>query len=1159
MAETNSEREKEQREELAAIQRLAEIEEAIHAQERLLAEFQKENKELKEKLSAFRRAGAAPVTPVTPVPPVTPVAPVVPVEPVAPASSSLAATPSASPAKEGAEKPVVAVEQPALPAAAASGGEVLLASSPAWGLSSFSSCGEGTKPTRRSIWPVCLAVAAIIGLGVAAYRNSFKGCFFLDDLPVAQFMHWFDYLAFVFVAGQRLLVQLSTAVNYHNSGTNPWGFHLFNLIVHLIATLAVFGVARRTLSSPRLKDRMGKGAVPVALGIALVFALHPLQTQAVTYVCQRAQSMMGMFSFLAFYCVIRSQTTTSPDVSKRPEGLKVALAVWTHVWPFLAVLAYLLTFRLIPSSLSMIFFGGGNNYISLFMIFFGGLYFVLRAFVAPKRWLWRVAWLLAVIAACYSTLKLKPLFFLLDLEPHPELPLMFLILAYAVFCDYRARLYPLDDGWRWKSFAWHMAAIFTALCGLDCKAHIVGLPLLLLIYERVFWRPSWREVLRRSFFLYLILAWVWCFNIYYLLYGSPAISDIGAPGTNPADRAIGMSKWAYGSSQFKVVLHYLQLFIWPHPLCFDSVWPAAHTVSEWLPYAIFVGIICLLALWAFIWKPAWGFLGAWFFVNLAPSSSLEPRPDICVEHRMYMPLPALAALAVCGAYCAFRALTARLAPDSLWRKGFVGWGALAIFVAALSFATWQRNQLYQDPELLWKDVLAQSPHNYRAHNNLGLHLRNVGKLPEAREHLEEALRLNPYYWNAIFNLGLVYEGLGLVEKAIAQYRQALNYNNDQDHRDGLAATLNNRGVEFLNKGDYDKAEADFTEAVKLSGYLQAHYNLGVIHRVKGKHQAAVLEFREVRRLSPGFADVIGPLGLENCEWGAELARQNKLPEAISCFKEAVQLLGPNYAPAVNLLNDANNKLAAIQKDFARQKDEAQKLLDYAKSHRGEMQARTKSAQNFQRLAKEMREKNMPAAEADEMLRQALFFETEEAQALAQKSKSQPGNANAAYDAAITYSNLGLACLNLGLYDDSVNSFKEALRLSDGCWQAHFNLGMILKRLGKYEEAAQQYREVMRLNPTYFQTKGELIPLLNDIIGQPLLNQPDFVKAEKVFGEVCTLDPSYWPAWYNRGVALYRLGKLPEAREAFKTTLRLNPNYSIAGDYLKQIEMDLKKP
>src|SRR5580692_7194183 len=164
-----------------------------------------------------------------------------------------------------------------------------------------------TKATAR-----ILGAAGIIVLaGLVAYHNSFGGAFVLDDQQAivenASLRHlwpiWSPLHATTLNAtvNGRPLLNLSLALNYAVSGLQPWSYHAANLLIHLLAGLALFGVARRTLE----RGGAGRAALPAAGAIALLWTVHPLQTEAVTYVVQRAESLMGLCYLLTLYCFIR--------------------------------------------------------------------------------------------------------------------------------------------------------------------------------------------------------------------------------------------------------------------------------------------------------------------------------------------------------------------------------------------------------------------------------------------------------------------------------------------------------------------------------------------------------------------------------------------------------------------------------------------------------------------------------------------------------------------------------------------------------------------------------------------------------------------------------------------------------------------------------------
>src|SRR4029077_20329323 len=75
---------------------------------------------------------------------------------------------------------------------------------------------------------------------------------------------------------------------------------------HACAALVLFGIVRRTLMTAPIVRRYGAASATLACLVALLWAVHPLQTQAVTYLVQRVESLMGLFLLLPLYCAIRA-------------------------------------------------------------------------------------------------------------------------------------------------------------------------------------------------------------------------------------------------------------------------------------------------------------------------------------------------------------------------------------------------------------------------------------------------------------------------------------------------------------------------------------------------------------------------------------------------------------------------------------------------------------------------------------------------------------------------------------------------------------------------------------------------------------------------------------------------------------------------------------
>ena len=156
----------------------------------------------------------------------------------------------------------------------------------------------------------------LVAAGLTAYHNSFSVPFVFDDIPaivenasIRKLWPLGDVLApgthgGVTTSG-RPVVNLSLALNHALGGSAVWSYHAVNLAIHLIAGLALFGLVRRTLLTPGLRDRFGEAALPLAFCTAALWLLHPLQTESVTYVVQRAESLVGTLYLLTFYFFLR--------------------------------------------------------------------------------------------------------------------------------------------------------------------------------------------------------------------------------------------------------------------------------------------------------------------------------------------------------------------------------------------------------------------------------------------------------------------------------------------------------------------------------------------------------------------------------------------------------------------------------------------------------------------------------------------------------------------------------------------------------------------------------------------------------------------------------------------------------------------------------------
>ncbi len=143
-----------------------------------------------------------------------------------------------------------------------------------------------TLVVRWCIYPLLLTL-----LAVGAYANSFQAPFVLDDEVhiVNEKAIRPPFLLDKMLGTTRPAVTASLALNYAFGKLDVWGYHLLNLIAHIACGIVLYGFTRYTLRLPVLGERFGAAADHLAVAVAALFLLHPIQTEAVTYVIQRSE------------------------------------------------------------------------------------------------------------------------------------------------------------------------------------------------------------------------------------------------------------------------------------------------------------------------------------------------------------------------------------------------------------------------------------------------------------------------------------------------------------------------------------------------------------------------------------------------------------------------------------------------------------------------------------------------------------------------------------------------------------------------------------------------------------------------------------------------------------------------------------------------------
>ncbi len=404
---------------------------------------------------------------------------------------------------------------------------------------------------------------------------------------------------------------------------------------------------------------------------------------------------------------------------------------------------------------------------------------------------------------------------------------------------------------------WIAAAVGACVLGMLSKEAMASAPLVVALYDRTFVFPSWRAAWRARARLYAGLASTWVL-LALLVARGPRDESVGFD--------LGVAWWQYLATQAGMILHYLRLTFWPEPLCLDYGRVLADSAREIVPGALVVGGLALATVWALRARPLPGFLGAWFFLILAPSSSVLPIvTEVGAERRMHLPLVALLVPVVLLGQRLASALARRFelprrAPDALLAL------AVGVLVLVLSVVTARRNEDFRSDLSIWQDTVAKRPGNAGARNNLGRALARLGRFEEAVAEFSAALVLPYCPPDALVNLGNVLTDLGRLEEAERHFEHVLR---DDPGRaiahEGLAAVR-------MRQERWNEAIAEYRTCL-AAGHRSAdiHSNLGKALYKAGDVPGAVAEMRAALALDPRHAVAARNLALVEGRSGPEAA------------------------------------------------------------------------------------------------------------------------------------------------------------------------------------------------------------------------------------------------------------------------------------------------
>ncbi len=297
---------------------------------------------------------------------------------------------------------------------------------------------------------------------------------------------------------------------------------------------------------------------------------------------------------------------------------------------------------------------------------------------------------------------------------------MFYILSFLLYA--KARLAEQKG----KKGALFGGCILAGMLALGSKEIAATLPFFIFLYEWYFFQELNRTWLKRHCYPFLGIG-ILLVVVSFMYLGAHPLERILA-----SYEARDFTLTQRVLTEFRVVIFYISLLIFPHPsrLNLDHDFALSHSLIDPITTLLSIGAIAgLIGLAIFTAKRQrlLSFCILWFLGNLVIESSVIGL-EIIFEHRTYLPSMLVGLMAVAPVY-------RHLKPK------WIGLGVVCAVVMVFSFWTYARNSMWNDEVTLWTDCVEKSPKKSRPHYNLGVVIGSQGKLKEAMSHYSEALRI----------------------------------------------------------------------------------------------------------------------------------------------------------------------------------------------------------------------------------------------------------------------------------------------------------------------------------------------------------------------------------------------------------------------------------
>jgi Flp pilus assembly protein TadD len=647
-----------------------------------------------------------------------------------------------------------------------------------------------SDPVRKRI--PALLILIIFFVSFAVYFNALSNDFVYDDSVQVLENHWIKdvkYLPDIFSKSvwgfqretmisnyYRPLMHLIFMLNYYVFGLRPWGFHLVNILFHAGVSILVFMIASRLLRAPPNSSQLNEDGLagsllsPPFLG-AILFATHPIHTEAVAWVAGIPDLSYTFFSLLSLYLYMRSA-----------EGMK-------RMYPLSVLFFFIATLCKEPALMLPIILVA---YDSIFgKEAKGDLPFI-------KRY---IPYL--IVAGVYLGLRYHALGGFLPQEPPIVLSAYgYIINVFPLFTQYLKKLllplnlnvfhvlHPISSIFEMTgivSLAVTAAFVVVTFIAFRKKSNlcfgllVVALPLLPSLYtpgvgenvfaERYLYLPSF------GFVLLIALALSWAKAVKPGLASDLIIISLAVAVVYSAGTVSRNAVWRDDLTLFTDTVRKSPDAALPH----DSL-GYAYLKQNRVDEAVHEFITALKL------RPAY----AEAHNNLGTAYLKQYRFDEAVHEYI---------------------TALKLNPE------------LAMAHNNLGYAYLDQNRL-DEAVHEFVTALKLNPEYAEAHDNLGMAYGKQNRLDEAVHEFVTALKLKPDLAEAHNNLGTLYLNLNRLNEAVHEFVTALKLN------PGFAEAHNNLGIAYLDQNRFDEAVYEFVTALKLNpGFAEARKNLEICYGI----------------------------------------------------------------------------------------------------------------------------------------------------------------------------------------------------------------------------------------------------------------------------------------------------------------------------------------